>query len=372
MNEMIPIKSKPLFLQVEEFIRGKLASGAYEAHGRLPSARELADITGTSYCTVQTTLAKLCREGLLESRIGRGTYVNSDKSKLTCAGFYLRRPLSRKDSRFYQVLIQELRHRLNEAGVTVRVWADERDEEKFPGPPDSLFKAMEKREIQGLIGPLVSGPDLDWLENTPIPAAYLGGGKTKKNGIKSGYQEMVHLGLEELHRQGCRSVGTISSMLLHADDPDSIEQDYYRSFASIAGDFGMKIRNDWMRYPAEYTPNFSQIGYDQFHALWDLPERPEGLMVFPDEVVTGVITAILERRVCVPQDLKVAFHLNDLLPYVCPFEAIYLRTDIGGVADSLIKIVQDQCAGKEVGPVQMPISLIIGGRHAPTSARQTI
>jgi len=355
---MLPLKNKPLFLQVEDFIRAKIVSGAYSAHGKLPSTRELAAITGTSLCTVQAAVAKLCREGLLDSQVGRGTYVIGDKSTLTCAGLYFRRPLSRANSAFYQVLSQELRRKLAGAGVKVRVWSDERDENEFPGPPESLSKAMEKCEIQGLIAPLVSGPDLDWLKKTPVPSAVVTTDMTLKNGVGGSFRQMLRLGLEELHRQGCCSVGIISSMLPHADDPHSAERDFYCSFVDVAGELGMKIHNDWVRSPAEFTPHFAHFGHEQFHALWNLPERPEGLLVYPDEVVAGVITAVLERRVRVPQDLKVAFHVNDLIPYVCPFEATFLCTEVGAIVDSLIELVQTQLAGNEAGPVQVPVSLV--------------
>ena len=355
---MLPLKNKPLFRQVEDFIRANIVLGAYPAHGKMPSARELAAITGTSLCTVQAAFAKLCREGLLDSRVGRGTYVIGDKSKLTCAGLYLRRPLSRANASFYQVLSQELRRRLKEAGIEARVWSDERDMEKFSGPPGSLSKAMEKREIQGLIVPLASGPDLVWLQKTAVPSAVSTTDMALKNGVGGSFRQMLRLGLEELHRQGCRSVGAISSMLLHAEDPSSCELDFYRAIADISGELGMEIHNDWIRFPAEFTPHFVHFGHEQFHALWDLPKRPEGLLVYPDEVVPGVITAMLERRVNVPQDLKVAFHLNDLIPYVCPFEASFLCTKVGGIAESLIELVQSQLAGKKPEPVQILATLV--------------
>ncbi|MFZ4441383.1 MAG: GntR family transcriptional regulator [Syntrophales bacterium] len=355
---MLPLKNKPLFLQVEDYIRAKIVSGAYPVHGKLPSTRELAAITGTSFCTVQAAASKLCREGLLESRIGRGTYVIGGKTTLSCVGVYLRKPMSRADAAFYQALNQELRRKLDEAGVKVRVWSDEREMEKLSGPPESLTKAMEKREIQGLIAPLVSGTDLDWLQNTPVPSSVLTTDMAFKNGVSCNFREMVRLGLQEMHRQGCRSVGIISSMLLHAEDSRSGELDFYRSFVDIAGEFGMKIHNDWIRFPAQFTPHFAHFGHEQFHALWDLPERPEGLLVYPDEMAPGVITAILERRVNIPQDLKVAFHLNDLIPYICPFEAAYLSTEVGRIADSLIQMVQTQLDGMEPEPVQILASLV--------------
>ena len=83
-----------------------------------------------------------------------------------------------------------------------------------------------------------------------------------------------------------------------------------------------------------------------------------------------MVTAVLERRLNVPQDLKFVFHANDLLPYICPFPATFLTTEVGRVADVLIEMVRVQLAGGEPHPVNVPFSVVRDGN--PFSLQPTL
>jgi DNA-binding LacI/PurR family transcriptional regulator len=356
---MIPIKRSPLFRQVEEYVRSQVASGAYPPFSKLPSTRDLMALTGTSFCTVRTAVSKLCREGLLESHVGDGTYVKGGRSQLGCAGLYFRHHLTHY-SRFYHVLGEEICRQLKESGVRYRVWTNEREADKFPGPPESLVRAMDRRDIQALISPLSGGPDLIWMEKAPVPVSVLTSDLKFPSGVGGSFRDMLKLGLSELQRQGCRSLGVISSMLLEPEKTNSAQLDFYRALVEYAKEMGLEVRNEWIRFPAEMTPHFNHFGYEQFHALWKLDNRPDGLFVFPDDAAAGVITAILEKGVSVPRDLKVAFHANNLVPYVCPFEATFLCVQIEETAKLMIDMVREQLAGATPRRGLIPFSLIQG------------
>jgi len=279
---------------------------------------------GTSYFTVQTALAKLCREGLLDRMAGRGTYVKGDKAALTCAGIYFNKFATGVDLAFYHELGEELRRKLGEKDVNVLVWNDEREEEEKGVPIASLKRAMEKREIQAVIAPLICGANLSWLQASPVPTAILTSDATVKTGVGLDHRASLRAGLAELCRQGCRTVGVISHLHPNIDVSNNFfESNFYCSLVDIMNELGLETRNEWIRFPEEVPPHLASFGHEQFHALWDLPQRPEGLFVYPDVVATGVVTAILERRLNMPQDVKVVFHANDRLPYVCPFEAAF-------------------------------------------------
>lgn len=71
----------PLYYQLENVLREKIASGAFEAGERIPTELELIEQYGVSRITVRQALQALSDEGLIERRQGRGTVVSARKSR---------------------------------------------------------------------------------------------------------------------------------------------------------------------------------------------------------------------------------------------------------------------------------------------------
>lgn len=69
----------PVYYQLQEAVRDRLAGGLLAAGTRLPTEREVAQALGVSRMTVRRALARLEREGLLVRRQGDGTYVAEPK-----------------------------------------------------------------------------------------------------------------------------------------------------------------------------------------------------------------------------------------------------------------------------------------------------
>jgi GntR family transcriptional regulator len=65
----------PLYLQLADVLRSRIADGAIRTGDALPSERELSDAVGISRVTVRKSLDVLLREGLLSRRHGSGTYI---------------------------------------------------------------------------------------------------------------------------------------------------------------------------------------------------------------------------------------------------------------------------------------------------------
>lgn len=68
---------KDLAAQLYQQLREAIASGRLSAGAQLPPSRLLAEQLGVSRKTVSDTYATLTYEGLLEGKIGRGTFVNA-------------------------------------------------------------------------------------------------------------------------------------------------------------------------------------------------------------------------------------------------------------------------------------------------------
>ncbi len=71
--------SVPLYLQVKNTLEAEIREGKYGADQRLPSERELCERFDVSRMTARQALKELERDGLVFSRVGKGTFVNETK-----------------------------------------------------------------------------------------------------------------------------------------------------------------------------------------------------------------------------------------------------------------------------------------------------
>lgn len=64
-----------LYRQIAARLRDEIAGGRFEPSGRLPSEAEMGALFGVSRVTVRLALDELTRNGLIERRKGKGTFV---------------------------------------------------------------------------------------------------------------------------------------------------------------------------------------------------------------------------------------------------------------------------------------------------------
>jgi DNA-binding FadR family transcriptional regulator len=72
-----PVRQVPLVLQVSERFRAQIESGAWPRGSRIPGENQLATELGVSRGTIREALRALSLTGLLEPRVGDGTYVRA-------------------------------------------------------------------------------------------------------------------------------------------------------------------------------------------------------------------------------------------------------------------------------------------------------
>lgn len=65
----------PLYIQIKEYLRRRIQTGAIGIHTRVPSERELAEQFHVNRLTASRALKELAQEGLIYSRVGKGTFV---------------------------------------------------------------------------------------------------------------------------------------------------------------------------------------------------------------------------------------------------------------------------------------------------------
>jgi GntR family transcriptional regulator len=79
MDSLSKNASVPLYLQVKNTLEAEIRDGKYGTDARLPSERELCEKFGVSRMTARQALKELERDGLVFSRVGKGTFVSEPK-----------------------------------------------------------------------------------------------------------------------------------------------------------------------------------------------------------------------------------------------------------------------------------------------------
>ena len=69
---------RPMYLQIMEQIKQRIAVGDWAAGQAIPSIRQLAVNIGVSVITVKRAYLELEREGMIVTRQGKGCFVASD------------------------------------------------------------------------------------------------------------------------------------------------------------------------------------------------------------------------------------------------------------------------------------------------------
>ena len=113
----------------------------------------------------------------------------------------------------------------------------------------------------------------------------------------------------------------------------------------------------WIKTAEEFVEGKAPqegFGYAQFMRIWSLSQRPEGLIVYPNTCAVGVITGILEKRVNVPEELKLVFHKHRELDYLCPLPVSFLYSSTAEVAKTLLEQITQQFEGEAVTSVTLP------------------
>jgi DNA-binding LacI/PurR family transcriptional regulator len=349
---------EPAFRQIEGVLRSAIDSGELSCGSRLPTLQDFAARYRTSVFTIQRALDALERDGLIERVRRRGTFVISHSAKLRRVGIYFGMDFVHgRGMEVYRELSRQLSDELDSREVKHRLWVEGRSEGERGEPLAELAAAVAKREIQALIIGVTDPLELAWLQKLGLPLALLGTASVPyKVGINHGPD--VDLAFTEFKRLGCRRIGAIFPVSATTHGPYETEaplhhERFMEAFTDRLADAHLETRNSWVRVPDRLLPagDHEEYGYRQFHEIWQQPERPDGLLVLPDTIVRGCVTAILESGVSVPGDLKLVLHRNEGVPVLCPLPAAWIVTDVGQIAAALIGQVERQLASQSVEPV---------------------
>jgi len=343
-------ESEAKYRRITQHLRTLITSGQLKPNARLPAIKVLAKQWNTNYFTVHLALNPLANEGLIERNRGSGTFVRNPKNRLSSAGIYYGANLwTDQEGAFYQRLCHELQIQLDEQKIRPRIFIDTRPPSERFSPLPELAKAIEQREVQGVIGVMLNVQESQWLNQLTVPISRY----SNHEGVHENHEAMFDLALQRLAREGCKTVGAITG----GTD--------YALWEKLASAHGMTTRLGWFKDKHANDLSFhlrgEEFGYSAFKEIWAHQSRPEGLIVRPDWICRGVIIAMLELEVHVPEHLRLVLYRNEGIDYLCPWKVPYLVLDIKKAAEALIDMLNVRHRTGKLNYVSPPFTLDLVG-----------
>jgi LacI family transcriptional regulator len=294
----------PLYQQISEDLRKSILNGTLQVGAMIASQQELAQRYDVSLITVKKALSELIREGVLYSRVGKGTYVARKPagfqiSKTQTVGIVLR-DLS---SPFFSLIVKGIEASASHHGYNVLVSSTSNVAEK----EESQIRHFSEMGVSGLIiasmthvysasealrhlheqsYPYVvvsylEDPDIYRVGNDHEGGAYM----AAKHLLDIGYRRIGYVNGEEGNMVGeLRRRGYAHALLEAGVSPRQEDQ------------FRLNLRGEWNDY---------QSGAEIGAVLAAGADRPEAFLVYNDLSALGLIQSLLNNGIKVPDDIAI-------------------------------------------------------------------
>jgi hypothetical protein len=348
---------RPAYRRIAEGLRAEIASGKLAPGTQLPSTDELAAIWQSSTFTIHSALVTLVKEGWVERLNGEGTYVAEAQNRFTCAAIYHGVDIcSNEHPAFLRSLHGSVLKRLGALEKGAEIFIDPRPLEAQGTVLPALAEAISHRRVQCLIGSTINDINSPALAKLTVPVAF-SSNLAELNHADFDRRDFFQQSVRRLAAQGCKSIGLITNVpKCDAGSESEVFDDVFHDlFQQAVREEKLSTRDEWVLSPEQHVVKLSQYGYDQFHKLWRLTEKPDGVIVYVDGVAMGATTAILEIGVrAVTEQMKFVFHRNAQLDFLCPFPVTWAISDEDRLADGLVELIQKQFDGEKTKRILVP------------------
>ena len=333
-------------------LRGEVVAGELPLGSRLPNRRELGRRFSASSVTVQRAMDRLMQDGFVYADGPNGTFVSPYPPHLYRYGLLF--PSQPADPnqwrRFAATLCDEARHLDPETHRTIAIYyninahADSDDYRR-------LLRDLRTQRLAGLIivdnpSRLIGTPILE--EDAPPRVAIMEEpGLPKSPALGHDAHSFIDKALDHLQQQGRRNIA-----ILTGEHPAGLGFHDYLMSALAARD--MVLRPYWLQGVFVGHPELAH------NLMWLMmnpqqDQRPDGLIIYDDNLVEDAVAGLIDSGVRVPQDLDIVVHAN--FPWTIPTAIPVARIGYhaGRTLDACLDLIERQRRGESVPRLsQMP------------------
>jgi DNA-binding LacI/PurR family transcriptional regulator len=339
--------------QVANQLRERIVKGRWKPGARLSPRQKLVGELGTCAATLQAAVDQLVSEGflLVGSRKG-GTRLAVHPPHLT--RYRLVFPFGPDAwGQFWHALEAVARERSNPQNEYLCFYglAGHRDIKEYR----EIVREVETRRVAGLV--FVSSADelrgTPLLDQPGIPRVAIAG-KGYLPGIPKvevDLQNFMDQAVDNLAARGCTRIALLSASIA-GGMPDL----FRRSLA----EHGLKSRPVWEQFASQRNPLAARHVMELLMQSGQ-SERPDGLIVSDDNLLTAAVEGLVAAGVRVPKDLHVAALTNFPLLVPCAVPVTRIGFDIPAVLDLLVLRLEQVRRGEKPPDVTLVPAVVGAG-----------
>ena len=342
-------KPTPLYKQIAEDLKAKILSGQLEPGEQIGSHQALADKYDVSLITVKKALADLINEGILFSRVGKGTYVARksapvDLSKHRTIGLVL----SDLKDPFFSLIVHGIEQKTSEKGYNLLLSSSARRLEK----EDNQIRHFRRIGVDGMIIASMTHlyratRTIRELHRDNFPYAVVSYMEDEDICfVGTDHEEGAYLATQHLAQLGYRRIGYING-----EEGNLLGEVRKRGYRRALRQYDQPFNDDFVfRLPYKGGRHYYQSGYEIARRFLALTEKPEAIFAYNDLTALGFQRAIIELGLKVPDDVAlVGFDDIERSQFAqVPLTTIRQPTDeIGALA---VETIVDRINGRPVSP----------------------
>lgn len=295
-----PSSGTPLYQQISEDLRRQILSGALPAGTRLPPIRQLTTLYGVSIITINKALASLVSDRLVDSHVGRGTFVSPlpEKLKPRMIGFILRDLASP----FFTRVAEGAQKRAEAEGFEMFVTSSAGQTSREDAHIERFSSLGAEALIVASLRP--RAPVMRRLRQADIPVVMVSHTEAENVPfVGTDPRQAAALAVEHLVSLGHRRLGFVNAW------PGRPSGEQLREgFLGALPRLGIKHQPgfEW-NYPHAGSGERHQYrsGYAVGQLVAESRDRPDAVLVFNDLGAMGFMDALLDRGVSVPDEIAI-------------------------------------------------------------------
>jgi len=342
-----PRNPKPLYQQIADDLRDQIYKGKLKVGDRIGSHQDLALRYDVSLITIRKARDLLIREGILYTRIGKGTYVEKQSvqsaiSKHNTIGFVLRN----LDSQFFSRILTSVENKLSKKGYNLLLSSNANQIDK----EDSQIHHFLEMGVDGLIIVSLSShyhapPIIKQLEKDEFPyvvVSYVAD------------ENICHIGSDQIHgafmateyliQLGHNKIGYINSAR-----GSLLGEVRKQGYIMALDKYGIPYREKYVYYLKQSGEHFDyDSGYEIGVKFAKLYDKPDAVFAYNDLSGIGFEKGLLDQGLKVPEDVSIIGFDNIKRCITAPVQLTTVHQPIDEIGSLSVETLLKKIKGQKV------------------------